>query len=379
MKSLLNIRWLKIVNVLLLLMVLSLVSPGVVNNKVHAQQSVDKPLKASPKKGAVPGGVSGINSDSQLWRQIRGGVQGTVSIPDQKAGVLVQSEGDLWRAVRNGPISKYGAWSIFGIFILLALFFTIRGRIRISAGLSSETITRFTSIERIGHWLLASSFIILAISGLNILYGRYILPDIIMSKEMFASMSAYLKIAHNYVAFSFMFGLALVFIMWVRHNFPSWRDIPWILQGGGLFSDKLHPHAKKFNAGQKLIFWLTILGGVSLSISGWSLLFPYTTSFFSDTFALLNSLFGLGLPENLTVVQEQQFASIWHGAMGLFLTIVIIAHIYIGSIGMQGAFSAVGSGKVDLNWAKEHHDLWVEEVLQKQGKSDGTPKPGPAE
>ncbi len=379
MKSLLNIRWLKSINVVLLLMVLSLIPLSAVSENVYAQQNVDQTLKASPEKGAVPGGVSGTSSDSQFWRQIRKGATGTVSIPDQKAGILVQSEGDLWRAVRNGPVSKYGAWSMLGIFVLLLLFFTIRGRIRISAGISSEKITRFTSIERIGHWLLASSFIILAISGLNILYGRYIFPDIIMSKAMFASMSAYLKIAHNYVAFSFMFGLALVFIVWVRHNFPSWRDIPWILQGGGLFSDKLHPHAKKFNAGQKLIFWLTILGGVSLSVSGWSLLFPYTTSFFSDTFALLNTLFGLGLPENLTTIQEQQFASIWHGAMGLFLTIIIIAHIYIGSIGMQGAFSAVGSGKVDLNWAKEHHDLWVEEVLEKQEKLKETPTPGPAE
>ena len=332
----------------------------------EAQQVRDKTLLSKPTKGSVPGSSLGTTSDSQFWREIRKGAQGSVSIPDKKAGTLIQSDGDLWRSIRNGPLSKYGAWTLLGMLALLTLFFAIRGRIRIVSGISGKTITRFTDIERMGHWLLATSFIVLAISGLNILYGRYIFPDIVMSKEAFASMSAFLKLAHNYVAFAFMLGLVWVFIAWVRHNFPSWRDIPWILKGGGLLSSKLHPHAKKFNAGQKIIFWLTILGGLSLSLSGWALLYPYTTTYFSDTFALFNSLFALGLPENLTATQEQQYATIWHGAMGLFLTAVIIAHIYIGSIGMQGAFSAMGSGKVDVNWAKEHHDLWADEVMSKE-------------
>ncbi len=379
MKPLHHMYLIRPLGIFVLFLFVCLITLSSVSDKSFAQQNVNPALKSNPKGGAVPGSALGTTSDSQFWREIRKGVKGSVSIPDEKAGVLIQSEGDLWRALRNGPVSKYGAWGMFGILILLALFFALRGRIKIAAGASDEKILRFTSIERLGHWLLASSFIILAISGLNILYGRYIFPDILMSKEAFASMSVFLKFAHNYVAFAFMLGLAMVFVMWVMHNFPSWRDIPWLLQGGGLFSDKVHPHSKKFNAGQKLIFWLTILGGLSLSLSGWTLLFPYTTSHFSDTFALLNAWFALGLPENLTATQEQQYATIWHGAMGIFLTVVILAHIYIGSIGMQGAFDAMGKGEVDLNWAKEHHDLWVEDVLKEQGKSNSKMSHAPAE
>ncbi|WP_425087583.1 formate dehydrogenase subunit gamma [Stappia sp.] len=335
----------------------------------------------SPIDGLVPGNTLGGTSDTDFWRAVRQGEAGNVSIPDQKSATLVQSEGELWRSLRNGPIALYASWALLAIIVVLCLFFAIRGRIKIEHGRSDKTITRFAGVERFGHWLLASSFIILALTGLNVMYGRYVLMPVI-GAEAFAWLTMVGKYLHNYLAFAFMAGLAMIFVMWVRHNLPDRTDIKWILQAGGLFSKHLHPPAKKFNAGQKMIFWLTILGGLSVSVSGWSLLFPYTTHFFGGTFEVVNSIFGTSLPTALSVLQEQQLATLWHSIMSVFLVCVIIAHIYIGSIGMEGAFDAMGSGEVDLNWAKEHHSLWVEEVLARQGdagKSTTAPTPQPAE
>ncbi|WP_208978984.1 formate dehydrogenase subunit gamma [Stappia stellulata] len=346
-----------------------------------AQQGTAPPVESEvPIDGRVPGNTLGGSSDSDFWRAVRQGDAGTVAIQDEKSATLIQSEGELWRSLRNGPIALYASWALLGIVVVLCLFFAIRGRIRIEHGRSDKTITRFAGVERFGHWLLASSFVILALTGLNVMYGRYVFLPVI-GADAFGWLTMVGKYLHNYLAFAFMAGLAMIFIMWVRHNLPDRTDIKWIFQAGGLFSKNLHPPAKKFNAGQKMIFWLTILGGLSVSVSGWSLLFPYTTHFFGGTFEVVNSVFGTSLPAGLSVLQEQQLATLWHSIMSVFLVCVIIAHIYIGSIGMEGAFDAMGSGEVDLNWAKEHHSLWVEEVLSRQGgtgKSDAAATPQPA-
>jgi len=142
------------------------------------------------------------------------------------------------------------------------------------------------------------------------------------------------------------------------------RDLKWLALGGGLFSKGVHPEAARFNAGQKLIFWSVILGGVSLSLSGVALMWPYEVQPWGGTFALINYL-GFDLPTQFSALQEVQLSVLWHSAVALVMIVIVIAHIYIGSVGMEGAFDAVGSGQVDLNWAKEHHSLWVEEEMQK--------------
>ncbi|WP_417667030.1 formate dehydrogenase subunit gamma [Roseibium sp.] len=333
----------------------------------------------SPTGGAVPGDALGVTSDSDYWRAVRGGVQGNVSIPDKKAGTLIQSEGEAWRSLRNGPLSLYASWALLGTIVVLGLFYALRGRIRIEHGPSDKTITRFKAVERFGHWMLAVSFIILGLTGLNVLYGRYVLKPLI-GDGAFGFITQIGKYLHNYLAFAFAAGLVMIFVMWVKHNLPDRTDIKWLLQAGGLFSKKLHPPAKKFNAGQKLIFWSVIIGGVSLCLSGWALLFPFTTHFFAGTFGKINMIFGTDLPTVLSVIQEQQLNQLWHTIMAIFMVCVILAHIYIGSLGMEGAFDAMGSGEVDLNWAKEHHSLWVEEHIDEvhEGKGGGG-APQPAE
>lgn len=338
--------------------------------------------RETPREGHVPGAPLGNNSDADIWRALREGRTGNVSIPDKKAGQLIRgaperlrteaevraamrSQADdgsiaAWVALRESMVGRYGAYAMGGTLALLALFFLIRGRIRVEHGLSGRLIERFTSIERIGHWLLAISFIVLAITGLNLLYGRQALIPL-LGPEAFAAIAYFGKLTHNYVAFAFMAGLVLIFVNWFRYNLPHPRDLKWLLLAGGLFTKGVHPSAKKFNAGQKIIFWLVILGGVSISLSGIALMFPFQTAMFGKTFAFLNGI-GFDLPQTVSPIQEMQYQSLWHAVMALFLICVVLAHIYIGSIGMEGAIDAVASGQVDENWAKEHHDLWVEEV-----------------
>lgn len=317
------------------------------------------------EQGRVPGSSLGNRSDTDLWRAVRRGAAGRVSGPDPEAGVMIQSEGDLWRSMRNGPLSTYGVWVLLGVTAFLALFFLLRGRIKVEAGSSGQLIERFTGFERAVHWLTASTFVVLAITGLNLLYGRYFLITLV-GPDIFAWLTSAGKFAHNYLAFGFMTGLVLMFVIWVVHNIPTYHDLIWLLKGGGLFMKGVHPPAKKFNAGQKLLFWLVMLGGLSLSLSGIVLLFPYKFTLFADTFATLNNWIGTELPTTLTWIQEKQYAQLWHAAVGVVMTAVIIAHIYIGSIGMEGAFDAMGTGQVDVNWAREHHSLWVQDLEQKK-------------
>ncbi len=310
----------------------------------------------------VPTQQMGVD-ESQMWSAIRRGVPGHVSIPNEKAAVLIQSEGELWRSVRNGPLATYGAWIMLGIFGVLAAFYLFRGRIRIDGPKTGRTIERFGSLERAAHWLTAGSFIILALTGLNLLYGRHILMPLI-GPEAFAALAQYGKFAHNYLGFAFMVGVVLIFLLWVRHNIPNKHDLRWFAVGGGLFSKGVHPPAKKFNAGQKIIFWTTVLGGAALGYTGVQLLFPFY----------------------FTTIADLQLYSVIHAGVSVVMIAIIIGHIYIGSVGMEGAFAAMGTGQVEEQWAREHHGLWVAEIKGEppprsghHGGRHGGHHPAPAE
>jgi formate dehydrogenase subunit gamma len=168
-----------------------------------------------------------------------------------------------------------------------------------------------------------------------------------------------------------MLGLVLTFVMWVAHNIPSKLDWQWLKAGGGIVGNA-HPSAKKFNAGQKIVFWMVMILGVSVSWSGLSLLFPFEFLMFADTFAIINSILGTDFPTVLTPHEEMQLGNIWHSIVAFVMMVAIIAHIYIGSVGMEGAFDAMGNGQVDVEWARQHHDLWVAEVEGKQGKGESS-------
>lgn len=314
-------------------------------------------------------GTNGGRSDADIYRAIRyNEIDPTLQQRGPAAGVLIQDAGMPWYQLREGPMITYGGGALLAILALLVVFYFARGKIMIDGGPAGTTIERFKAVERFGHWLLAGSFVALGVTGLVTLMGRkFLIP--VMGPEAFATMAAGSKWIHNNIAWAFMLGLVMTFVMWVAHNIPNKLDWQWIKAGGGIFT-KAHPSAKKFNAGQKIIFWTVMLLGLSVSLSGLSLLFPFEMPMFAKTFALMNSVLGTDFPTVLAPHEEMQYANIWHSIVAFVMMVAIIAHIYIGSVGMEGAFDAMGNGQVDLEWARQHHDLWVAEVEAKQEKGD---------
>lgn len=345
-----------------------------VDNSFRRSQTGDPAAAAAPSEQL---GTLGGASDPDLWRALRfDSADITTQVRGPAATVLIQDTGMWWLQFREGPLSFYGSWLLLGMIGLLILFYLIRGRIRIDGEKTGRTIVRFKSVERFAHWLLAGSFIILGITGLLVLLGRkFLIPA--FGPEAFASIAVASKWVHNNISWAFMVALVLIFVLWVVHNLPDRTDINWILKGGGIFGGG-HPPAKKFNAGQKLIFWSVIILGGSISASGLSLLFPFELPMFAATFEKLNALglpqlVGLGeLNTDLAPHTEMQYAQLWHAIVSFVLMAIIIAHIYIGSVGMEGAYAAMGSGEVEEQWAREHHSLWVDEVKAKEAQAGGS-------
>jgi len=279
-------------------------------------------------------------------------VSGRITIPDAGASVLIHPGGRDWAVTHSGTLFWITIAAVLGMLAVLLIFYLVRGRIRIDSGFTGRKILRFTMLERFAHWLVAVSFIILALTGLNLILGRELLLPLI-GEGAFGALTSWGKIAHNYLAWPFMLGLVMVFLLWVVHNIPGRLDWIWLKQAGGLFHRGVHPPAKKFNAGQKLIFWSVIVGGALLSWSGIMLLFPGAVG----------------------STGEWQFYQVMHAVVAAIMVAIVLAHIYIGSVGMEGAFDAMGNGMVDENWAKEHHSLWVEE--RQSGKTSPKGERGP--
>ncbi len=340
------------------------------------RDEIGNPDGGAPISG--PLGTLGGSSDPELWRALRfDDANITTQVKGPAATTLIQDGGMNWLTFREGPLATYGFYSLAGTILVLALFYLIRGRIRIDGTKTGRTIERFKAVERFGHWLLAGSFIVLGITGLISLFGRKVFIPA-FGHDAFSTLALGSKWVHNNVSWAFMIALVMIFIMWVIHNLPDRTDVNWLLKGGGIFT-KGHPPAKKFNAGQKLIFWSVIVFGVSISVSGLSLLFPFQFEMFAPTFAKLNSwgisgMLGLGeLRTDLAPHEEMQYAQLWHAIVSFVLMAIILAHIYIGTVGMEGAYDAMGSGEVEEQWAREHHSIWAEEALADRRAEAKTP------
>ena len=298
---------------------------GMSSYPVAAQQ----PTSVDPNARAV--------SEQQLLQQFKT-IQGRGSIPDTKSYTIEQPAGRDWRHFHEVTLRWIGGVAILGILALLVLFYLWRGMVRIESGRSGHTIVRFNAAERFVHWMTATCFVILALSGLNITFGRPLLLPL-MSPEGFTAWSEWAKYAHNYLSFPFTLGVILIFFMWVAGNIPNRVDIEWFRRRGGMVGHD-RPPAYRFNGGQKLIYWIVVLGGGAIAVSGYLLMFPF---------------YG-------TDIQTMQSAEIAHGIIAMLFIAAMLGHIYIGTIGIEGAFEAMGTGTVDVNWAREHHNLWLEEI-----------------
>jgi formate dehydrogenase subunit gamma len=312
---------------------------------------------AAPVPAQQPSSVNPTASavkEQQLLDQLKV-IQGRGTIPDTKSYVIEHPAGRDWRTFHTVTLRWIGGVAILGMIVVLVAFYLWRGTIRVRTGMSGNTILRFNTFERFVHWLTAVTFIILGITGLNITFGRSLLLPW-MGPEAFSAWSEWAKYAHNYLSFAFTVGVVLMFLMWIGENFPTAADGEWLKQAGGLFDkeDKTHPPAWRFNAGQKILYWLVILASAAMIISGFMLMFPF---------------YG-GL-----TVGNMELAEVFHGAVGVLFVSLILAHIYLGTLGMQGAFDAMGTGNVDVNWAKEHHSLWAEEEMGAGRAARGAMRP----
>src|SRR3954463_5482308 len=297
-----------------------------------APVSAQQPNSVNPNGSAV--------QEQQLLNQLKM-IEGRGSIPDTKSYVLEHPAGRDWRTFHNVTLRWIGLIAMAGTLLLLAIFYLWRGSIKLRSGFSGNTIVRFNTFERFTHWLTAVSFIVLGITGLNITFGRKLLLPV-MGPEAFSTWSEWAKYSHNYLSFAFTLGVVLMLLMWIGENSPTAADGEWLKKGGGMFDkeDKTHPPAYKFNGGQKILYWLVIFSSLVMIVSGFMLMFPF--------YGGLN-------------VGTMQLAGVFHGVVAMLFVALIFGHIYIGTVGMEGAFDAMSDGQVDLNWVKEHHNLWVEE------------------
>ena len=314
------------------------------------------PAFAQQQPGAKVDPDASVQSEQMLLQQAPR-VEGLIDQPDQRERVLIQQAGRLWDHFHEVILRWLGAIVIFATLAALAAGYFILGRLRISAGRSGRKVPRFNAYERFAHWLTAVSFVILAISGLNITFGKLLLLPLI-GADTFSAFSQAAKYAHNYTSFSFVIGLAMVIATFIKDNIPDRVDVEWFKRGGGFIKSK-HAPARRFNAGEKLVFWGTLVAGIAVSVSGYFLLFPFY----------------------VTGIAGMQIAQVVHSIIAILFIALILGHIYIGTLGMEGAFEAMATGEVDFNWAKEHHDLWLAEQLKKGRIKNGSGRPSvtPAE
>ena len=324
------------------------VAPAAPNPAVVAPAPVAAPAtpateapKAAPALPAGSTAAVGWNNPPK-WSEVEQKPQ-YASVPGREMNVLVEDQGHWWRAVRNGPVTFYGGLALLIVPAALLLFFAFNGPFKLNESPTGRLIERFNSAERMTHWTAAISFVLLATTGIIILFGKYVLLPV-LGAPAFSWITLVGKNIHNFVGPLFVFSLVVVFCMFVKDNFLSAMDFTWLAKLGGLLSGN-HVPCGRFNGGEKAWFWLgVVLLGLAIGASGLIMLFP-----------------------NWNTVRELMAeANLVHATGAMVFVCLAFAHIYLGTIGTEGAYKAMREGYVDETWAKEHHLYWYEEV--KAGK-----------
>ena len=304
----------------------------------------DEPAKPAAAVPALPAGSTaapGWNLPPK-WDTVQELPQ-YASIPGVERNVLQQQMGQWWRTVRDGPVTFYGGIVLLVVPALLLLVFAIKGPFKLHEKPSGRLVERFNSAERVTHWTMAISFVALGLTGIIILFGKHVLLPMI-GPSAFSWVTVIGKNIHNFVGPLFIFSLVAMFALYVKDNLFNAKDIEWLAKFGGLLSGN-HVPAGRFNGGEKIWFWLSIvIFGAIVGVSGVIMLFPNW-----DT--------------GRTLMAE---ANLFHAVVAMAFVAASFGHMYIGTIGTEGASQGMMTGYSDETWAKEHHALWLEEV--KAGK-----------
>ncbi|MBL4711718.1 MAG: formate dehydrogenase subunit gamma [Gammaproteobacteria bacterium] len=286
------------------------------------------------KTSAVP------NPGTELWREVRqrgGPVVGVTQVSGVDAGTLVNVSGENWRQFRVEQIIPYSGYLLGLTLLLLIVFRLIRGEVKIESGRSGHKIFRFSLNQRTIHWVVASLFVILGLTGIIQLLGRTLLIPV-MGNSAFSGIASFGKLLHDYLGPVFAIALIFMLVSFIKGNFYKLKDINWFLNGGGMLGK--HASAGRYNAGEKSWFWLAMLGGAVIIVSGLILDFPIFDQS-RDT---------------------MEFYLVIHGIASIAVLAAAFGHIYMGTVAMEGALESMTTGYCDANWAKEHHDEWYEEV-----------------
>ena len=281
------------------------------------------------------------NPSNDLWRAVRqreAPASGTTQVRGVDSGVLITQSGEAFRNYRMDMFIGYAGLFIGVVAAMILLFYLYRGRIDIPGGRSGQRVRRFADIDRIAHWVTAILFIILAVTGLTLLFGRFFMLPII-GADAFGALANVFKQMHDYLSPVFLISLLVLVARFASKNLPARGDLKWLTSGGGIIGNA-HVSAGYFNAGEKIWFWSVVVFGIVVSVSGLLLLFP---------------IFGLSR-------EIMQLALIVHGLAAVLFIAGSFGHIYIGTIGTEGSLDSMTTGYVDTNWAKLHHDRWYDEV-----------------
>jgi formate dehydrogenase subunit gamma len=306
------------------------VSPGVEQPKVASPPT--------PQQGSTA--VPGWNNPPSDWLKPSERAQ-YASIPGRETNRLIQGSGREWRALRNGPLTQFGGWLIVVVAAAIMAFYLIMGPVRLKGTPTGRLIERFNAVERAVHWTMAISFVVLALTGIVMFFGKYlILPW--LGYTAFSWLTIVSKNLHNFVGPLFIFSIVVGFLIFVKDNFFRSIDWPWMLRFGGMYSKNEMP-AGRFNGLEKLWFWGgVVILGLAMAVTGLILDFP-----------------------NWNQAREaMQTANVVHVVAAALFIAAGLGHIYIGTIGMQGAYRAMREGYVDEEWAKEHHSIWYDEIRQ---------------
>ena len=291
-------------------------------------------------------------NNAPMWREVRKeGEQHYTSVKGRETGVLVQSAGETWRQIRNGPVTFYGGWLVVIVCLIIAALYFARGPVKLHERPTGRMIHRFSSFEQVVHWCTAISFVVLGLSGLIMLFGKYVVLPVI-GYTLFAWLTALAKNLHNFVGPFFIVSVLAMILMWVRDNLPRAYDWQWFRGAWGFFMRGEHLPSGRFNAGEKGWFWICVVAlSVIVAWTGVILLFPN----FDQTRATM------------------QEAWVWHAVAALVYIAISLGHIYMGTIGVEGSYGSMRTGYVDEIWAKEHHELWYNEI-----RRGAQPAPGGA-